>query len=344
VEDRSVAYQLYVGVDVAAETFVAAWLAPGGKPTTPFASEQTPAGVAALQCRLQATGSPATATLVVLEATGNYWVALAVALHEAGYRVAVVNPRQAHHFAKAQLRRAKADALDARDLALLAQALRPTPWTPPPAVYHEVRQRLVARDGLLAMRTQARNQRHALLQWPVVVAAVRQHLDELIADLDRRIVALEAEIGAVLKESAWAESLACLTSAPGIGLVTASWLLVGTLNFALCAGPDALTAYVGLAPVPRESGRSIRGRPSIGHDGSGRLRTALYMAALSAARFNPAIKAFYQRLRAAGKPPKVARCAAARKLLHQAWALGSKRQRFDPDHKQQHDALPQLAA
>ena len=338
-------YQVYVGVDIAAETFTAAWLVPGGMPTTPFTSEQTSAGFAALRHRLQGTGRPPAATLVVLEATGNYWVALAVALHEAGYRVAVVNPRQAHHFAKAQLRRAKTDALDARDLAQLAAALRPAPWAPPPAVYHEVRQRSVARDGLLAMRTQARNQRHALLQWPVVVAAVRQHLDELLADLDQRIAVLEAEISAVLKESVWAESLACLRSAPGIGLITASWLLVGTLNFALCAGPDALTAYAGLAPVPRESGRSVRSRPRIGHDGNGRLRTAFYMATLSAARYNPAIKAFYQRLRAAGKPPKVARCAAARKLLHQAWALGSKLQRFDPDHKQQqHEALPELAA
>ena len=345
MEKERAAYQLYVGVDVAAETFVAAWLAPGGKPSAPVTGEQTPAGFAALQRRLRATGSPPAATLIVMEATGNYWVALAVALHEAGYRVAVVNPRQAHHFAKAQLRRAKTDALDARDLAQLAAALRPAPWSPPPAVYHEVRQRLVARDGLLAMRTQARNQRHALLQWPVVVEAVRQHLDELIADLDRRVDALEAEIAAVLRDSVWAESLVCLTSAPGIGLVTAAWLLVSTLNFALCAGPEALTAYVGLAPVPRESGRTIRGRRAIGHDGNGRLRTALYMATLSAARYNPAIKAFYQRLRAAGKPKKVARCAAARKLLHQACALGSKLQRFDPDHKQQqHETLPDLAA
>ncbi len=171
---------------------MAAWLAPGGKPGAPFTGEQTPAGFAALQRRLQATGHPPTATLVVLEATGNSWVALAIVLHEAGYRVAVVNPRQAHHFAKAQLRRAKTDALDARDLAQLAATLRPAPWTPPPAVYHEVRQRLVARDGLLAMRTQARNQRHALLQWPVVVAGVRQHLDELIADLAALAAGAEA--------------------------------------------------------------------------------------------------------------------------------------------------------
>ena len=343
MEAGTSAYQLYVGIDIAADTFTAAWRTPAGKPTLPFTAEQTPAGFAALQRRLQATAVAPTATLVVLEATGNYWVALAVTLHEAGHRVAVVNPRQAHHFAKAQLRRAKTDALDARDLAQLAAALQPAPWTPPPAVDHEVRQRLVARDGLLAMRTQARHQRHALLQWPVVVEAVRQHLDELIADLDRRIAALEAEIAVVLRESVWAEALVCLTSAPGIGLVTASWLLVGTLNFALCAGPESLTAYAGLAPVPRESGRSLRGRATIGHEGNSRLRTALYLATLSAARYHPAIRAFYQRLRAAGKPPKVARCAAARKLLHQAWALGSKQRRFDPGYRQ-HDAVPDLAA
>ena len=179
----------------------------------------------------------------------------------------------------------------------------------------------------------------------MVVAAVCQHRDELIADLDRRVAALEAEITAVLTGSVWAESLACLTSAPGSGLSTAAWLLVGTLNFTLCAGPEALTAYAGLAPVPRESGRSIRGRPTIGHDGNGRLRTALYMATLSAARYNPAIKAFYDRLRAAGKPLKVARCAAARKLLHQAWALGAKQRRFDPvHHEHQRDSVPDLAA
>ncbi|HEY8598209.1 MAG TPA: IS110 family transposase [Thermomicrobiales bacterium] len=342
--DTGAAYQLYVGIDIAAETFTAAWVAPGGALTLPVTFAQTPSGYAALQRRLSATAVAPEATLVVLEATGSYWVALAVALHEAHYRVSVVNPRQAHHFAKAQLRRAKTDALDARDLARLAAVLCPAPWVPPPAVYHEARQRLVARDGLLAMRTQARNQRHALRQWPVVVVGVRQHLDELIADLDRRVASLDAEIGAVLAESSWAESLACLTSAPGIGLVTAAWLLVSTLNFTLGTGPAGLAAYAGLAPMARESGRSIRGRPSIGHDGNGRLRTALYMATLSAAQHNPAIKGFYDRLRAAGKPMKVARCAAARKLLHLAWALGTKQQRFDPRHRQHHDPPPALAA
>ena len=147
MENQGVAYQLYVGIDVAAESFVAAWLAPEGQPAAPVSGEQTAAGFAALVHRLQGTGVPPSAALVVLEATSAYWVALAIALHEADYRVAVINPRQAHHFFKARLRRAKTDALDARDLAWLAAALRPAPWSPPPAVSHEVRQRLVARDG-----------------------------------------------------------------------------------------------------------------------------------------------------------------------------------------------------
>jgi hypothetical protein len=192
MEREDPGYRLYVGIDIAADTFTAAWLAGGGTPSTPFSAEQTPSGFAALQRRLRGVAAPE-GILVVLEATANYWVALAVALHEAGVRVAVVNPRPAHHCAKAQLRRAKTAALDARALAQLAAALRPSPWTPPPAVYHEVRQRLVARDALLVMRTLVRNQRHALLQWPVVVEGVCQHLDELITDLDRRIARLDIE-------------------------------------------------------------------------------------------------------------------------------------------------------
>jgi len=83
----------------------------------------------------------------------------------------------------------------------------------------------------------------------------------------------------------------------------------------------AAVAYVGLAPILKESGSRGRGRPQIGHGGDKRLRTALYLATLNAARFNPVIRDFYARLRAAGKPPKVARCAAARKLLQIAWAV-----------------------
>lgn len=330
-----VAPRLCVGIDIAAATFTAAWLSADGPVSTPRTYAQDAHGFAALQTALAPTAVAPAETLIVMEATGSYWIALAVTLHDAGYRVSVINPLQAHHFAKAQLRRAKTDALDAQDLARLAAALRPPVWTPPPAVYHEVRQRLLVRDGLVTMRQQARNQLHALAQWPVVVAGAEAPLTAVIADFDARIAALEGEIAQVLAASEWADSLGgrplgSMTSAPGIGLLTAAWLLVSTVNFTLGETPEAVVAYAGLAPIPRQSGTSVRGMAQIGHSGNGRLRTAAYLATLSAVRYNPMLRAFYERLRAAGKPVKVARCAAARKLIHLAWALVTKRQCFDP--------------
>jgi transposase len=266
----------------------------------------------------------------VLEATGSYWVALAVALHSAGYRVAVVNPAHVHNYAKSLPRRGKTDGLDARLLTQFGLERQLESWTPPPAVYHELRQRLVARDGLLTMRQQARNQMHALEQWPVRVAAVHQQMGQLIESLDEQLRVLEKAIEEVLRDGAWAASAAHLQSIPGLGLVTAAWLLVGTVNFTTCASAQAAAHYAGLAPIERQSGTSVRGRPSIGHGGNKRMRSALYMATLSAARYNPVIKRFYTRLREAGKPAKVARCAAARKLMHLAFAVVTKQQDFDP--------------
>jgi transposase len=325
-------YQLFVGVDIAATTFAASWTFDGPPLSRARSFPQTPAGFAALQEQLQATGIAPAHTLVVLEATGSYWIALAVALHQGGYVVSVVNPAQAHNYAKSLPRRGKTDALDAQVLTQFAFERKPAPWTPPPQIYHELRQRLVMRDGLLEMRQQARNQRHALLQWPLVIGAVQEHLDAVIAELDKHLAELETEIAQVMAEGAWAESASLLLCITGIGLVTSAWLLVGTLNFQGCASAASASAYVGLVPLEHESGSSVQGRAQIGHGGQKRLRTALYLATLNAARFNPVIKAYYQRLRAAGKPMKVARCAAARKLLHLAWAVVTKRQPFDPNY------------
>ncbi len=338
-------YGLFVGVDIAAATATVAWQAPGAPVNRPVTIEQTPAGFAALQQRLLATGRAPAEILVVMEATGSYWLALARALAEQGFAVSVINALQAHHFAKALLRRAKTDAIDAQTLAQLAALLQPAPWTPPPAVYEELRQRLAQRDALLALRQQVRNQRHALLQGPTVIASVQARMEALIATLTTQIAAVEAELAAVVdQDTAWADAIKRLQGIPGVGLLTASWLVVSTLNFTLCATPEQAAAYAGLVPLPHQSGTSVRGRPAIGRGGNGRLRTALYMATLSAAQRNPVIKPFYDRLRAAGKPKKVARCAAARKLLHLAWAIGTTQRPFDPGYQQQHAPLPALAA
>jgi transposase len=238
--------------------------------------------------RLMKTGAAPAQTLVVLEATGIYWLSFATYFSRHGYAVSVVNPAQAHHFAKALLKRAKTDAIDAQTLTELAALLQPERWTPPPAIYEELEQRLTQRDDLLLMRGQLRNQLHALGHMPVVVAQVRQRMEALDQVLTAQLAALESELGALLPtekqetceegepslDRAWAISVAKLQSIPGIGSLTALWIVVTTMNFTLCSSAEQAAAYAGLAPMPRQSA-------------------------------------------------KVARCAAARKLLHLAFAVAT---------------------
>jgi transposase len=327
-------YQLSAGIDIAAKSFTATWGTHPDRAPKALTFEQSPTGYQRFQDALTQSGAQPNTTLIVMEATGNYWVRLAVTLHQAGYVVSILNPAQVLHFARSLPRRSKTDQLDAHLLLRFAIERQPAAWTPPEQVYHDLRQRLLVRDGLLQMRTQARNQRHALQQWPVKVEAALASIESVIGELDTQLNGLEKEISQILRDGAWASSALLLLSTPGLGLVTTAWLLVTTLNFSLAYSPDQLSAYAGLVPLERQSGTSVRGRASIGHAGNARLRTALYMATLSAARANPTIQAFYQRLRAAGKPMKVARCAAARKLLHLAYAIVTKQQPYRSPQEQ----------
>jgi transposase len=328
-------YELYVGIDIAAQTATVAWQTPEGRVSQPLTIEPSSAGQRTLQQHLTPLGVAPPQTLVVMEATGVYWIRLALALQQAGYAVSVINPAQAHYFAQATLQAAKTDALDAQMLARLAAHLRPTPWTPPPAIYADLQQRLAQRDDLVGIRQQLRNQRHALEQQPRVIESVRTRLTDLIATLDEQIHVIEAELAEVIEQDhPWTQTIRRLDGIKGVGLLTAAWIVVTTLNFSVCTSPEEATAYAGLAPRPHQSGTSVRGRSRIGHRGNARLRTALYMATLSGAWSNPLLKTFYERLLAKGKLVKVARCAVARKLLHIAWAVATKKREFDPTYGQ----------
>jgi transposase len=324
-------YELFVGIDIAAVTASVACKESSKKVSRPFTIDQTPQGFRSLQQRLLAMGYPAHSILLVMEATGSYWMMLATTLAQAGFAVSVINPAQAHHFAKALLKQAKTDAIDAQTLAQLASLLQPVVWNPPPTIFIELYQRLTERESLMQIRQQIRNQLHALIQSPTVIAAVQTRMEQLIEALTKQIVEVEAELEAALAlDPSWTASATRLQTIPGIGPLTAIWLLVTTLNFTFCHTVEELTAYAGLAPHPYQSGTSVHGRACIGHTGNATLRTAVYLATLSAAQYNPVIKAFYDRLRTAGKPMKVARCAAARKLLHLAFAVVKNKEDFDP--------------
>ena len=336
-------YRLWCGIDVAAKSFTVTWTLDRHTYAPAITLPQTPDGITSLQQLLQELEIPPRETLIVLEATGSYWIRLAVTLHSAGYVLSVVNPTQVHHWAKSLPRRGKTDRLDAHMLSQYAYERQPRPWRPPPAVYHELRQRLTAREGLMAMRQHARNQLHALQQWPVQVRAALQPLEQMIVELDKQIAGLDAAIAQVLRDGAWAGSAELMQTITGIGPLTTAWVLVLTVNFQLCPTPQAAANYAGLTPKSRESGTSVHRRAQIGHDGNVRLRTALYRATINAARFNPLIKAFYQRLRASGKPRKVARCAAARKLLHLLYGVVTNQRPFDPSYRSASSAHSHIA-
>ncbi|MCA1668826.1 MAG: IS110 family transposase [Thermomicrobia bacterium] len=326
-------YHVFVGIDIAATSASVACATDPRTVAAAFTIAQTPAGFTDLQTRLERHGIPHREILVVLEATNTYWMSLALHLHNAGYAVSVINPAQAHQFAKALLKRAKTDAIDAQTLAQLAATLQPKPWTPPPAIYEELRQRLQQREDLLRALTQERNRLDALRHRPTVVVSVQARSERWIAWCEAEIGALDAELSGLLDQAGeWEAAAKRLRSVPGIGPITAAWLLVETLAFKTCATPQQAAAFAGLAPHPYESGTSIRRRGRIGQGGNAALRRALYMASVSAGRHNPHIKAFYERLRAAGKPVKVARCAAARKLLHLCWAVVTREVDYDPNY------------
>jgi transposase len=347
-------YQLFVGVDIAYRTFTAATLTAGARPKRePKAYAQTTQDFERFQKRLREHGIEPAAILVVIEATGSYWVALATCLYHAGFAVSIINPAQAHYFAKAQLRQAKNDALDAEMLAQLAQALLPGRWTPPPQISHELHQRLAQRANLLELRTQVGNQLHALSVSCVLIPAVQKRLAQLIETITQQLTEVETELLDLVKieepqqeatrqagrpstdevTGKWKASIARLLTIPGIGWVTACWLVVTTLNFTLCETAEAAVHFVGLAPMVYLSGTSVHARARISRCGHGRVRSQLSLATLSAARFHPIIQPSYDRLRAAGKPMKVARCACARKLLHIAFAVVTREQAFAPDYQ-----------
>lgn len=246
--------------------------------------------------------------IVVVEATGKYHRSVHRALHEAGLPVAVVNPLRARLFAESLGVLAKTDGVDARMLALFGQMARLAETPPLPESLENLREIVRARETATATKVALQNQLAT-----ATLDAVKKQIVQQIKSAERAIEALAAEAERVVKSDAvLARRLAILVSIPGVGAVTAMGLLanmpeLGTLD-AKAAGMLA-----GLAPLACDSGsrqgpRQIRG-------GRKKVRTGIYMAALSAAQHNPHLKAFHDRLTAAGKLAKVALTAVMRKLL-----------------------------
>jgi transposase len=251
---------------------------------------------------------PLTPTVVVLEATGGYEGTVAAALVGAGLPVAVINPRQIRDFARATGQLAKTDALDARVIALFAEAVRPIA-RPLPDDQARALGDLVARRRQLVDMLTAEQNRHRLLRDRGLQRDLEAHITWLGAALGR----LEADLTTLIRSTPiWREADELLRSVPGVGPVT-SCALIADLPELGHLDRRRIAALAGLAPVARDSG-TFRGRRMI-VGGRAHVRRSLYMATVAAIKYNPVIRAFFHRLVAAGRPGKVAVIAAMRKLL-----------------------------
>jgi transposase len=260
---------------------------------------------------LAAALQPMGVALVVMEATGGYEAPLACALQAAGLAVAVINPRQARDFAKSMGRLAKTDRIDARMLAELAAVLAPREdlarfLRPLPDEQQQLLAALVTRRRQLLTMLTAERQR---LQ--IALPKLRPSIEAMIQAIRTQLDEVEGQMLGHVREH-FAQLDALLRSAAGIGPIASATLIadlpeLGRLN------RQKICALVGVAPMANDSGSS-RGRRRV-QGGRFDVRRVLYMAALTAARRNPVIKTFYERLITAGKLPKVALVACMRKLL-----------------------------
>jgi transposase len=303
-----------VGIDVSKDTLDVA-LSTGER----FSSANDENGILALVERLKGLQPER----IVLEATGGYEQALVAELAVNKLPVTVVNPRQVRDFAKALGRLAKTDAMDAEVLMRFAQAVKPEPRELPDEQTRELEALVVRRRQLLGI---VLAERQRLAKAPAVV---RRDIRAHIAWLIKRLKDTDRQLAAALRSSPlWREREQLLKPVKGVGRVTLSTLCaslpeLGRLN------RRQIAALVGVAPFNCDSGK-LKGKR---HCWGGRadVRAVLYMAALSAKRFNPVIRVFYERLIAAGKPAKVALTACMRKLLSILNAIVRDRTEWNPN-------------
>lgn len=305
---------VFLGIDVARDDLEVAVYPTGAAWRVP----NTAAGHTRLR-RWAQTHHPAR---VVLEATGGYEQAVDAALYAAGLPVVVSNPRQVRDFARSRNILVKTDRIDAQVIARFAAEVQPPLRPRPSAASQEVHALVTRRRQLLADRVAEQQRR------PLARPSIQADIDAHVAWLTARLTTLDAQIAAALQADPTLRARAgWLQSIPGIG-PTASATLLAELPELGTLSRRQIAALAGVAPFNRDSG-AWRGRRGI-WGGRASVRAVLYMATVAATRANPAIRAFYQRLLAAGKRPKVALTACMRKLLILCNALCKHETLWDP--------------
>ena len=272
-----------------------------------------------------------------LEATGTYGDALALCLHQAGYTVSIVNPLRIKKYGESELSRVKTDKTDAGLIARFCLTQQPDPWTPPPLERRQLQDLVRSLQDVQHLHQQQLTRQQSGPHIESVAAVTTA----VLTCLQTQIATLRAQIEQhILAHENLTGEYELLLSICGIGKATAAVWLGELGDLRRFANVRDLVAYVGLCPHLSRSGTSVHASSPLSKRAHAPIRKALYFPAMSAARFNPAIKALYQRLLARGKPKMVALAAAMRKLVHVIYGVLRSGRPYDPAHVSVQPARP----
>lgn len=270
--------------------------------------------------------------IVVMEASGTYYLPLAEYLYSQGINVVIENPLSIKRYAQSRLKRAKTDKADSKVIAEYGKKNLDelSLWNPESKTCIRIRQMHTRIQMIQKQTSQTYNQLEAFRSSGFLDEKLEIEMNNSIEQLRLGKEILESEIERLALEE-FEETIECLTSIPGIGIKTAIMLIVITDNFKKFEHHKQLIAFVGFSPRIYESGSSVRGRSSICKMGKSQIRKLLYLCSWSAKRWNKKCKEMYERLITKGKAERVAKIALANKLLKQAFAIGKNKEKYRED-------------
>jgi transposase len=313
----------YVGIDISKLFFDIA--IPDGQGYRHYRFDNDPAGFSALLKILSSE------SVVVMEASGPYYLRLASFLSEKGIGVSVVNPLVIRRFCQMRLSRAKTDKKDARMIATYGSLEKPGLWQPPKEHVISLQQMEALLSNLQKEYTAVNNQLTSFINSGRLDKKLEQLIREELKHKQKLIDQLSLEMEELAKKH-YSTLLTSLESIPGIGRKTAMMLLVASGGFSRFSDYRKLSSYIGLCPRIFESGTSVKGKARICKMGMSQMRAMLYLCAWSAKRYNKACCQLYERLLAKGKAKKVALIAVVNKLLKQAFAIATRQTVYNENY------------
>lgn len=305
--------QTFVGIDVASADFVVAYVS-SDTATKKKSYSNTRMGIKSFLKSLD------TSSWCIMEATGVYSINLALAIHQQGFKVSVVNPLQIKRFAQTKLKRTKTDSVDADLIAEYGQRMQPVAYDPPAEYIRHLQQKRTTLKLLIKTRCSFTNQLRGLGHIKDIDKDAAKACKAVIASLSVQITKLESEME-ILVLTHCKVLFEQLQTIPGISKKTSIELIIVSGAFKNFNSAKQFSAFIGICPCINESGSSIRGYKGISRVGDSNIRSSLYMCSMMAKVSNQACKELFDRMVLAGKPKKVALVAVMNKLIKQVFGM-----------------------